>query len=107
ASSPEGVSTMSTAATAETTDLQDEVETVVAPEPTFDERIARNDALVRKHALAAAGVGLIPLPAVDFLALTGVQANLLRKLSAAYDVPFSEELGKKLVGSLVGGYAPV
>lgn len=98
---------MSTAATAETTDLQDEVEMVVAPEPTFDERIARNDALVRKHALAAAGVGLIPLPAVDFLALTGVQANLLRKLSAAYDVPFSEELGKKLVGSLVGGYAPV
>lgn len=98
---------MSTAATAEATDLQDDVDAVVMPEPTFEERMARNDAMVRKHALAAAGVGLIPLPAVDFLALTGLQANLLRKLSAAYDIPFSEELGKKLVGSLVAGYAPV
>ena len=93
--------------TAEATDLQDEIEATVLPEPTFEERMARNDALVRKHALAAAGVGLIPLPAIDFIALTGLQANLLRKLSAAYDIPFSEELGKKLVGSLVSGYAPV
>lgn len=97
---------MSTEATVDTAELHDDASLAV-PELSFEERLAQTDALVRKHAMAAAGIGLIPMPLVDFVALTGLQANLLRKLSAFYDVPFSEELGKKLVGSLVGGYAPV
>lgn len=74
---------------------------------SLPERIACADDLIKKHALGAAGIGLIPLPAVDFVALTALQANLLRKLSSQYQVPFSEEIGKKVISALIGSYAPV
>lgn len=75
--------------------------------PGLEARLTKTTDLVRKHAYTAAGIGLIPLPAVDFVALTALQVNLLRKLSAYYDVPFTEEIGKKVVGALIGGYTPV
>jgi len=62
---------------------------------------------IKNHAFGAMGVGLIPLPAVDFVALTALQVNLMRKLSKFYGVPFSEEVGKKIVGALIGSYAPL
>jgi uncharacterized protein (DUF697 family) len=71
------------------------------------ERLAWTGDVIKSHSFGAMGVGLIPLPAVDFVALTAIQANLLRKLSAFYNVPFTEEIGKKVIGALVGGYAPV
>jgi uncharacterized protein (DUF697 family) len=71
------------------------------------ERLARNEALLRKHAIGAVAIGLIPMPGVDFVALTALQLNLLRKLSAEYGVPFTEDIGKKAVGSLVASYTPV
>lgn len=71
------------------------------------ERLTWVGDVIKNHAFTAAGVGLIPLPVVDFVALTAIQANLLRKLSAFYNVPFTEEIGKKVIGALVGGYAPV
>ena len=70
-------------------------------------RMARNEALVRKHAIGAVAIGLIPMPGVDVVALTALQLNLLRKLSAEYGLSFTEDIGKKAVGSLVAGYTPV
>lgn len=100
---------MNAAATSEVVeDLATAVEEEVVTAPmSFEERLERGEDLVRKHALTAAGIGLIPLPAVDFVALTALQLNLLRKLSSVYDIPFTEEIGKKAVGSLLAGYAPV
>ncbi len=65
------------------------------------------DTTLRNHVLGALGVGLIPIPIVDIVALTGIQLNLLRKLAAEYDVPFSEDLVKNILGSLIGGSIPV
>lgn len=100
---------MSATATIESPSVSSSDETTVAVSAPLDfsERMARNQDLVRNHALTAAGIGLIPLPAVDFVALTALQVNLLRKLSSYYDVPFTEEIGKKVVGALIAGYAPV
>jgi len=67
----------------------------------------RVDTTLRHHVLGALGVGLIPIPIVDLVALTGIQLNLLRKLAAEYDVPFSEDLVKNILGSLIGGSIPV
>lgn len=99
---------MSTAATIDTTASPE----AAAPAPCArsmepDARKAYTADLVKKHALGAAGIGLIPMPAVDFVALTALQVNLLRKLSSFYGVPFTEEIGKKVIGALAGGYAPV
>ncbi|MEL7021686.1 MAG: DUF697 domain-containing protein [Bacteroidota bacterium] len=46
------------------------------------------DAVIRNHALMAAGGGLIPLPGLDTAAVMGLQINMIKELSALYDVPF-------------------
>jgi uncharacterized protein (DUF697 family) len=57
---------------------------------------------IRNHALAAMGFGLIPVPMLDIVAITGVQLNMLRKLAKTYEVPFTEHKVKSILTSLVG-----
>lgn len=62
---------------------------------------------IRNHVIGSMGVGLIPVPIVDLVALTGIQLNLLRKLAQKYNVPFSNDKGKSVVAALVGGAIPM
>lgn len=63
--------------------------------------------VIRKHCYAAAGVGLIPIPWVDFIGLTAIQIKMLHQLSETYKIEFSEDKGKAIIGSLVSGFLPV
>jgi hypothetical protein len=54
--------------------------------------------IVRKHIYWARGLGLIPI--IDFVALTGVKVKMLKELSALYEVSFTEQRAKIVVGSL-------
>ncbi len=83
-----------------------EKETTVAPVAHVDRS---NEALhvIKNHAITAMGVGILPTPGLDLIALTAVQLNLLRKLGNLYGQSFSEEAGKKFIGALVGGYLPL
>lgn len=63
------------------------------------------DDIVRRWTLWAAGVGLVPLPLVDFAATTGFSLKMLRDLAAYYDVPFRADAGKAAVTALAGGAA--
>lgn len=74
---------------------------------TIDERIAATSSSIETHSLLALSVGLIPVPGVDVLALSGVQLNLLRKLGNFYGLSLTDQLGKKLIGAVLGAYAPV
>ena len=65
------------------------------------------DNTIRNHVIGSMGVGMIPIPVVDLVALIGIQLNMLRKLSAKYDIPFSKEMAKSLLASLIGGGIPV
>ncbi|MCP4117658.1 MAG: DUF697 domain-containing protein [Desulfobacteraceae bacterium] len=76
-------------------------------ELTEAERKEKIQSLIRNHMLAAMGIGLIPMPVVDFVALTGVQLDLLNKMSKAYGVTFSEERGKMIISSLVSSVLPL
>ena len=69
----------------------------------------RNDVLhtIKNHTITAMGVGILPVPGLDLVALTGIQLNLLRKIGALYTLDFSDEVGKKLIGALVGSYLPL
>lgn len=58
--------------------------------------------IVKTHLLLAVGGGLIPIPFVDFAAVTGVQINMIRSLSKLFGQNFDEQIGKSLVTSLVG-----
>ncbi len=71
------------------------------------EEIHDIDRIIRHHMYGAAGVGLVPIPLVDLAGLTGVQINMLRKLAKAYDVPFSKDRAKHIIGTMVGSAVPV
>lgn len=68
---------------------------------------AQGERIVRNHMLTAMGVGLIPFPIVDMVGITGVQLNMLRKLSNIYEVPFAEHKVKNILASLLGGGSTV
>jgi len=64
------------------------------------------DKLIRNHVYASMAVGLVPIPMVDFIGVTGIQINMVRKIAKLYDIPFSKETAKNIIISLVGGTVP-
>jgi uncharacterized protein (DUF697 family) len=62
--------------------------------------------LVRQHMVAAFAAGLVPVPLMDIAVMSGVQLNLVRKVAACYDVPFSRNAVKSIICALAGGVAP-
>lgn len=81
--------------------------TLKVAEMSDAERFVASDKLIRNHAMVAAGIGLIPLPVLDGIALTGMQLKLLKSLGDLYGQNFSEEYVKKIIASLISGYAPL
>ena len=61
---------------------------------------------VRKYMWWNIGAGLIPLPFVDLVALSGVQLKMLAEISKIYGVPFQANCGKAVAGSLLGAAFP-
>ena len=68
---------------------------------------ASADGLVANYALGSLAVGAIPFPVVDLVALSGLQLKMLHSLAKLYGVDFSEQLGKSLIASLIGGGVPL
>ena len=56
--------------------------------------------VLRRHVWGAMGIGLIPVPIMDFAALSLLQLMLIRKLAKLYDIPFSNDIAKSLISSL-------
>jgi uncharacterized protein (DUF697 family) len=71
-----------------------------------DIRINEANTVVRNHVLGSMGIALVPIPVIDLVALTGIQLKMVHSLAKLYRVPFSENLGKSLIVSLVGGIMP-
>ena len=63
--------------------------------------------IVRKNMLWAMGLGAIPLPLVDLVAVTGFQAKALKELSDLYEVPFLRHSVKNILASLLSGFGAV
>ncbi len=61
--------------------------------------------VIQNHAAYAAGAGLVPIPVLDFAAVTAVQVDMVRALARIYEVRFDDALGKALVGSVLGASA--
>jgi uncharacterized protein (DUF697 family) len=63
---------------------------------------AQADAIIRSHVLWSVGGGLIPVPLVDFAAVTAIQLEMLQQLAHLYGVDFSRSNGKAFVSALTG-----
>jgi uncharacterized protein (DUF697 family) len=61
--------------------------------------------IIKRHMYAAMGLGLIPVPFLDFAGIAGVQMMLIRKLARIYNIAFSSDIIKNLIGALLGGSA--
>lgn len=61
------------------------------------------DQLIKQHVIWAVGAGLVPLPLVDFVAVTAIQLDLIRELCTLHQVSFEASRGKTWVGALTGG----
>lgn len=59
--------------------------------------------IIQRHAMGAIAAGALPMPLVDLAAITGTQMNMARSLAKLYEIPFSQELSKSIIVSLVGG----
>ncbi|NKB23224.1 MAG: DUF697 domain-containing protein [Kiritimatiellae bacterium] len=64
------------------------------------------DNIVKNTVLWTTGAGLVPIPVFDLVTVTGLQLNMLRRVCKIYEVKFSKNVGKNLIGSLIGGLAP-
>ena len=84
-----------------------EAEVKMSESLDWDGRKAETDRMIRNHVYGAMGVGLIPVPVVDFLALTGIQVRLLYKLAKFYGVEFSKNRAKGIISALIGSFVPV
>lgn len=62
--------------------------------------------LVDQHRKYATVAGMIPVPVIDFAAITGIQLIMLSKLAEHYNVPFNREREKTLLTAILGGAIP-
>jgi uncharacterized protein (DUF697 family) len=76
------------------------------PNETHAKREADALATVKRFSAWTAFGGLIPLPFVDVVAVAGLQLQMLRRLAAIYGIPFSDNAGKSVIASLIGGSFP-
>jgi len=74
-----------------------------ASTPEQPSRLESAQSIIRYYSGWSLGAGLVPIPLVDMLLVSGVQIQMLRKLSDLYEVKFSEHIARNLVAALLGG----
>jgi uncharacterized protein (DUF697 family) len=62
--------------------------------------------IVKNYMWWSMGAGLIPVPFVDLVAVSGVQLKMLGEISKIYGVEFQENRGKALIAALIGCVVP-
>ena len=60
------------------------------------------DSIIRNHMIWSMGAGLIPIPLVDFFAVSGIQLDMIRQMASLYEVEFKLTAGKAFIGTLTG-----
>jgi len=71
-----------------------------------EDKLEKSRSTVRKYMYWSIGAGFIPVPFLDFAAITGVQVKMLADTGKIYDIPFSRNRVKNLVAALIGGALP-
>ncbi|MBF0214939.1 MAG: DUF697 domain-containing protein [Magnetococcales bacterium] len=80
---------------------------VALTEAEIEQRLKDAQSMTRNYMFASLSTGLVPLPTVDIGILVGIQTRLLYKLAKIYNLKFTDDIGKKLLMSLLGGTLPV
>lgn len=71
-----------------------------------ESRQDKGERIVKRQMWISAGIGVLPFPILDAVAVTSIQLWMLRDLCRLYNVPFRREWAKECILSLAGGFAP-
>jgi len=86
-------------------------ETITITEAHHNDQLAsrteRGKAVINRNVLWALGAGVVPLPLVDMVAVLAVELKMLKQLSDVYDAKFTDNVAKKIVGSLLSSVGSV
>jgi len=69
--------------------------------------MAQAEAIIHRNVLWSLGAGLLPIPVLDVAVVTAVELKMLKELSAAYEVEFSNKLAQKILFSLLASAGAV
>ena len=69
---------------------------------TDQAKLDKAGAVVKKYMYWSMAAGLMPTPFLDIAAVSGVQLKMLKDMSDIYDIKFSKNAGKSIVGALLG-----
>jgi len=58
--------------------------------------------IIQNHVLYSMGLGIIPIPMVDIIAVTANQLDMISQIGTVYDKKFSEISGKSFIASVTG-----
>jgi uncharacterized protein (DUF697 family) len=72
-----------------------------------DKRLAAANAIITRNIYWAVGLGTVPFPLFDLVAISALQVKMIKELSELYGVTFSKNLAVNSVAALVGGIGPV
>jgi uncharacterized protein (DUF697 family) len=81
-----------------------------AAAPTSDNATSNQAAaaaVIKRYATYSAVTGLVPLPVIDAMVLTGIQVKMISALAEVYEKPFSQDAVKGYAAAIVGGVLPV
>jgi len=65
-----------------------------------DIRKDSSDLIIKNHMIWSMGAGFIPIPLLDFAAISYIQLDMIRQLAKIYEVDFKESEGKAIITSL-------
>ena len=96
--------TAKTASTSKTNKTESE-DSVVATVYSQEQQQAANE-IITKYSKWSFGIGLIPAPVVDMVALAGVQVKMISEIAKVYNVEASNHRIRAVVGSVINAGLP-
>ena len=79
------------------------LETQTTEKKELDPRDAAALEVIQTGARWAFGVGIVPIPVLDMIGVTAVQVKMIQDLTKIYEVPYSENSVKNILGAIIGG----
>ncbi len=71
-------------------------------DPIIKNRQDEASSIIKNHMIWSMGAGLIPVPIVDWFAVSAIQLDMIRQLATLYDIDFKQTEGKARITALTG-----
>lgn len=79
----------------------------LVPGDTIELRLTQANDIIKRNMLWSAGAGVLPVPLLELVAITGLELKLIKELADLYGAEFRKGVAKSIVLSLVGSLGSV